>query len=95
MQMKLLTAAQAAHLRLMGRGLPVRHHEQRTPPGRGGAGAPDPDVAARRRALVLRWRSEDPPVRVYVIADRLRISKTAVQKHLRALRAAGQLPKGR
>ena len=91
-----MSAWQAVHFRLM-QTLPVRTHERREPvqtseripppprmPGRRGG-----ELATQRRNRIRVWMQADPEERASErdFADELGISRTMVQKHMRAIKA--------
>lgn len=84
-------AWQRAHLQLLEeRAHPIRTHEWR-PPAQPEATRPCAPRSAtlQRRARVRRWLTEDPARRLSEreLAAQLEISRTAVQKHIRWLKA--------
>ena len=82
---------QRAHVQLLEeRAFPVRTHEWRPPAPPKVVNPPAPrSETQRRRQRIRRWLTEDPERRLSEreLAVQLEISRTAVQKHIRWLRA--------
>lgn len=78
---------QAVHLQLLQR-LPVRRHEWQPPPEGPYDGRQPKQITEYRRAQIRKMLADGVPKRH--MGPRLEISRTAVQKHLRAIAAEGK-----